>query len=100
MSVEGTYDCVTKSPLGDLPSKFTVKVQGDSFTGMNEGNLGTMEVENGKVNGNKLTWTMQMTNPMPMMLECDATIEGDKLTGNVQAGAFGNMPMSGTRVNG
>lgn len=99
MSVEGTYDCVTKTPMGELPSKFTVKVDGDRFTGVNEGTLGTMDVENGRVEGNRLTWTMQLTNPMPMSLDCDAVIEGDTLTGNVRTATFGNMPMTGTRAS-
>jgi len=41
---------------------------------------------------------MNMTVPMPMTLDCEATIEGDALTGNVNAGAFGAMPVSGTRA--
>jgi hypothetical protein len=39
-----------------------------------------------------------MTVPMPMTLDCEATIDGDTLTGTVGAGAFGSFPMSGTRV--
>ena len=39
-----------------------------------------------------------MKVPMPMMLECDATIDGDTLTGGVKAGMFGTSPMTGTRA--
>lgn len=95
--VDGSYDCVTKSPLGDQKSVFTVQSDGDSFTGKNAGNMGSLDVENGKVDGNKLTWTMKMTVPMPMTLECEATVDGDTLTGMINAGAFGAMPMTGTR---
>lgn len=98
MSVAGTYDCITKSPMGDQPSKFTVNVDGDTFTGTNAGALGSMDVEDGKVDGNKLTWKMNMTMPMPMTLDCEATVDGDALTGNITAGAFGSMPMTGTKV--
>lgn len=97
MSVSGTYDCVTKTPMGDQKSKFTINADGDSFTGQQAGAMGSMDVVDGKVNGNALTWKMNMTVPMPMTLECDATIDGDTLTGNVKAGAFGSMPMTGTR---
>ena len=98
MSVAGTYDCVTKTPMGDQSSKFTVNVDGDTFTGNNAGAMGSMEVENGKVDGNRLTWTMKMTVPMPMTLECDATIDGDALNGSVKAGMFGTFAMTGTRA--
>ncbi len=97
MSVAGTYDCVTKTPMGDQKSKFTVNVDGDSFTGINAGGMGSMEVADGKVDGNTLTWKMNMTVPMPMTLDCEATIDGDALTGTVKAGAFGAFPMTGTR---
>ena len=95
--VDGSYDCVTKSPMGDQKSVFTVKSDGDSFTGQNAGAMGSLDVENGKVDGNKLTWTMNMKVPMPMTLTCTATIDGDTLTGTVNAGAFGSMAMTGTR---
>ena len=99
MSVAGTYDCVTKSPMGDQKSTFTV-VPGDdgkTFSGTNAGAMGSMEVEDGKIDGNTLTWKMNMTVPMPMTLDCEATVDGDQLIGNVNAGAFGSMPMTGER---
>ena len=96
-SVDGNYECVTKSPMGDQKSVFSVKSDGDSFTGQNAGAMGALDVENGKVDGNKLTWTMNMKVPMPMTLEAEATIDGDTLTGTIKAGAFGSMAMTGTR---
>jgi len=95
--VDGSYECITKSPMGDQKSVFTVKSDGDSFTGQNAGAMGSLDVENGKVNGNTLTWTMNMKVPMPMTLEAEATIDGDTLTGTIKAGAFGSMAMTGTR---
>lgn len=98
MPVAGTYTCVTKTPMGEQQSTFTVNVDGDSFTGQNVGAMGTMDVIDGKVSGNRLTWKMEMKVPMPMTLDCEATVDGDALTGSVKAGAFGSMAMSGTRA--
>jgi len=98
MSVAGTYDCVTKTPMGDQKGKFTVNVDGDSFTGGITGPMGDMEVKDGKVAGTKLTWKMDMKVPMPMELECEATVDGDALTGSVKAGMFGSMALTGTRA--
>jgi hypothetical protein len=95
--VDGSYDCVTKSPMGDQKSVFTVTSDGATFTGQNAGAMGSLDVENGKVDGNKLTWTMAMKVPMPMTLEAEAVIDGDTLTGTIKAGAFGSMAMTGTR---
>ena len=97
MSVAGTYECVTKTPMGDQKSDVTIIVDGDTFTGSNVGAMGSMDLEDGKVDGKKLTWSMKMTVPMPMTLEGEATVDGDTLTGSVKAGAFGTFPMNGTR---
>lgn len=99
MAVAGTYECLTKTPMGDQTSTFTVvpSDDGTTFTGSNVGTLGSLEVKDGKIDGNTLTWTMEMTVPMPITLQSTATIDGDTLTGTINAGAFGDMPMSGTR---
>jgi len=100
MSVGGTYDCITKTPMGEQKSTFTVvpSDDGTTFTGQNAGTLGSMDVKDGKIDGNTLTWKMDMTVPMPMTLDGTATVEGDQLTGTVNAGAFGAMPMTGQRT--
>ena len=97
MSIAGTYEYITKTPMGDQKSEFTIEVNGDTFTGKNQGAMGSMDLENGKIDGNKLTWSMKMTVPMPMTLEGEATVDGDTITGGVKAGAFGTFAMSGTR---
>ena len=99
MSVAGTYDTVVKSPMGDQKGTFTVVPgdDGNTFTGSMAGGMGSMDVENGTINGNTLNWKMNMTVPMPMTLDCEATVDGDQMTGNVNAGAFGAMPLTGER---
>ena len=96
--VDGVWECVTKSPLGDQKSTLTVKSDGATFTGTNEGAMGSIDITDGTVDGNTIAWTMKMTVPMPMMLDCEATIDGDSLTGTVGAGAFGKFPMTGSRA--
>lgn len=96
-TVDGAYDCITKTPMGDQSSVFTVVSTGDRFNGTNAGPLGSLDVKDGKVDGNRLSWKMEMVIPMPMTLDCEAVVEGDTLTGTIQAGGFGAMAMKGTR---
>ncbi len=98
MSVAGRYTCVTKTPMGDQTSTFTVAPDGNTFSGTNVGQMGSMDVESGTVEGDTLTWQMKMTVPMPMTLDCKATVIGDTLSGTVTAGMFGSFPMEGTRA--
>ncbi len=98
MSVAGTYKTVVKSPMGDQTGTFTVVPgEGDTFTGSMAGGMGSMDVVDGTISGDTLTWKMNMVVPMPMTLDCEATVDGDQLTGSVNAGAFGAMPLTGQR---
>jgi hypothetical protein len=96
--VDGAYEVVTKTPMGDQQSVLTViSDENGNFHGTNAGMLGSMDVKNGRIDGNKLTWTMDMVVPMPLTLEAEATVDGDAITGTIQAGAFGAMAMTGKR---
>lgn len=99
MSVAGTYNCTVKTPMGDQKAIFTVIPDGTSFSGsLKSDMMGAMDITEGAINGNTLSWKMKMTVPMPMDLDCEATIDGDTLTGSVKAGMFGAMALSGTRA--
>lgn len=98
MTVAGTYDCVTDTPLGRQKGVLTITPEGvDSFTGNISGDLGSMAIKDGRLSGNALAWNMRMTMPMPMDLDCKATVEGDRLEGTIKAGMFGTMTLTGTR---
>lgn len=102
MSVAGTYDCTTTTPLGDQKGVLTVvpSDDGTSFTGgLSNDMMGSMDIESGSIDGNTLNWQMKMTSPMPMDLDCQAIIDGGQLTGTVKAGAFGTMTLTGKRRN-
>ena len=99
MSVAGTYDLVIKTPMGDQKAKFTVTPNGAGFTGsVTSDMMGSMDIADGKVDGNRITWSMDMKVPMPMTLEGDATVDGDAISGSVKAGAFGSMALDGKRA--
>ncbi|KQT33024.1 hypothetical protein ASG29_13680 [Sphingomonas sp. Leaf412] len=95
--IDGNWDVVVKSPLGDQKLTLAVKSDGDTFTGTGSGAMGSADIT-GAVDGNTLTWKQQVTTPMPMTLDMTATVDGDTMTGTVGAGAFGSFPLNGTRA--
>ena len=68
MSVAGTYKTIVKSPMGDQTGTLTVVPNGDSFTGSLVGSLGSMDINDGTVEGDTIKWKMNMVVPMPMTL--------------------------------
>jgi hypothetical protein len=97
-NVDGSWNTVAKTPMGDQAATLTVISNGDTFTGTFSGAMGNTEVKDGKVDGDRLTFEIDITVPMPMTLTGDVTVDGDSLNGTVTAGAFGAFPISGTRA--
>lgn len=97
MSADGNWKITINTPMGAQEVDATITTSGDTFTGKTEGRMGSQEIT-GKVDGNTLTWSANITSPMPMQLDFTATVDGDKMTGNVKLGSFGNAPLSGVRV--
>jgi hypothetical protein len=96
-AADGNWKITINTPMGAQEVTAEIKTSGDTFTGKTSGRMGDSEVS-GKVDGDTLTWSANITQPMPMTLEFSATVSGDSMTGNVKLGAFGNAPLSGVRV--
>ena len=97
MSADGTWKVTIDSPMGKQEGTVTLATSGSSFTGSFAGAQGTQDVS-GKVDGNTLTWGTKITQPFPIDLEFNVTVNGDAMEGSVKAGAFGSSPLKGVRA--
>ena len=97
MSADGNWKITINTPMGARTMDVAIATSGDTFTGNVNSEMGSQEVT-GKVDGDTLTWSTDITNPMPMKLEFSATVAGDKMSGNVKLGMFGNAALSGERA--
>jgi hypothetical protein len=97
VSVSGTYDVAISTPMGEQRGTAAFAADGGSFSGRFESPLGAVDIRDGRVDGNRLTWGMEISSPMKLQLDCTATIDGDTLAGTVKAGLFGTMALRGTR---
>ena len=98
MAVDGKWEIVINSPLGAQKAQLDLKADGASLTGSQQAAQGSGPLENGKIDGNNLSWSAKISSPMPMTLDFTGTVEGDKLSGSVKAGSFGSFPFTGTRT--
>ncbi len=95
--LNGSYDVVAHTPMGDQKMTITVLVAGDSFTGTSSGAMGSSDLS-GTVDGNTIKWKQGITVPMPLTLDCTATIADGTFDGTVDTGSFGAFPMKGAKV--
>ena len=98
MAIDGKWNMIIKTPMGDQTGVLTLKQEGDALTGEMSSPQGGATVENGKVEGDKLTWSVNVTTPMPLTLEFEGLEEGGNISGNVKLGAFGNSTFTATAV--
>lgn len=95
---DGTWNCTLDTPMGAQQMTLTLTTNGDELSGKLAGQQGEMAFDGGKVDGNNLSWSIKMEQPMPMTIETTATVEGDTLTGQSSLGSFGTAKLTGTRA--
>jgi hypothetical protein len=98
MSVDGNWNIVVNSPMGDQPTTLSLKSEGGALTGTQGAQGVTSAIANGKVDGDTVSWSNSVTQPFPMTLEFTGTLAGDTLNGSVKAGSFGSFPFKGSRA--
>ncbi len=96
-SIDGKWDCISKTPMGDQASVMELKSAGPVVTGTSTNMMGTMDITDGRIAGNTFTWQMEMKVPFPMKLTGEVSINGDSMDGTITAGFFGQSAITGTR---
>ena len=97
-NVDGTWNVTTNTPMGAQKGTVTLTTDGDKLTGNMSGAQGSLDIERGAVNGNDVSWKVDISQPMPMTLEFSGSVDGDSISGNVKLGGFGNATFEGTRA--
>ena len=98
MSADGTWNVTLNTPMGAQAGTLELATDGTVLTGTMSGPQGSMELENGTADGDNLSWTVNMTQPMPITIEATAAIDGDEISGEAKLGAFGTATFSGSRA--
>jgi hypothetical protein len=98
MSADGTWNVTMNTPMGAQAGTLTFATDVGTLTGTMSGAQGSLDLEDGTIDGDALSWTVNMTSPMPIKVESTATITGDEINGEAKLGAFGTATFSGTRA--
>ena len=99
MSADGTWNVTMQTPIGERKATIVLKAAGAALTGKMTSQEGaSTDIVDGKASGNSVAWKANIKNPMPLTLEFSGTVDGDKLSGTVNASGLGSWPFAGARA--
>ncbi|MCU0759881.1 MAG: hypothetical protein MUF07_11895 [Steroidobacteraceae bacterium] len=95
-SIDGTWDCVSSTPMGEQKSVMTLKCEGEAVSGTSTTDLETIEITDGHFDGRTFSWKMKITEPFRMSMKGEVVVDGDGFAGAVSAMMM-SSDMKGTR---
>ena len=101
MTIAGKWAAVLKSPMGPMNVELDITESGGRIEGTASQKKGqTMEIENGRIEGNAFSWEFELAGLMKMTLEVSGAVDGDALNAMVKVGSRGSFPLTGVRMAG
>lgn len=98
MSVDGTWNIDMKTPMGKESGTLVLSTDGAALTGTMANKLGSLEISEGKADGDTLSFEAKVTAPMRMTMKWAAKVDGDAISGTVKLGMMGKASFKGTRA--
>jgi len=98
MAVDGSWNIVLSTPMGDRNTTLTLKSAGGALTGTQGAEGESTEIFEGTVNGDDVAWKVSITNPMPLTLAFSGKVAGDSISGEASIGPMGSFPFTGSRA--
>ena len=98
MAVDGNWNLVMSTPMGERNATLNLKSSGGTLTGTQGADGNSTEIFEGTVNGDDVAWKVSITNPMPLTLAFTGKVAGDAISGEMGLGFMGSFPFPGTRA--
>ena len=98
MAVDGNWNIVMSTPMGDRNATLSLKTAGGTLTGTQAAEGDSAEIFDGNANGDDVSWKVSITNPMPLTLDFTGKVSGDSISGEMGIGPMGSFPFKGTRA--
>lgn len=98
MTISGKWNLDVKTPRGKQKGALNLVEDGNGVTGTMKMMSQTYEIDEGEVDGNKITYMVNVKKPIPLKIRCEMEVDGDNMKGKLDFGPLGKGLASGTRV--
>ena len=95
--VQGKWKITINTPMGERSGVLELLVSGKTLTGSLSDGDHHVDISDGKVEGNKLSWQAKITKPMRLSFKFTAIVDEDRISGAARH-MLGTASFSGTRI--
>ena len=95
--ISGVWEVKIQTPLGERTGILQLRSSQGELSGDLSSQAGSIDLDDLSHQDGKLSWTIAVEDPVKLNIKAEAMIEGDRLSGTVHLGAFGERGFSGER---
>lgn len=99
VDVSGVWEVTSESPRGTMTRKVTFVQDGTALTGTMESRMGSLPIEKGSVEGDKISFTVEFSmGDRRFEIVYTGTVEGEKASGTFLTPRGDEVPWTAKRV--
>ena len=99
MALDGNYEISVKTPMGNQDGKLVFKTDGSTLTGTSESAGETVDLLDGKADGNEFQFKVKQKSPVGRLkVTFIGSLEGDVVSGHVKT-PLGKVQFEGKKVS-
>ncbi|HEX3603997.1 MAG TPA: hypothetical protein VHU43_07895 [Steroidobacteraceae bacterium] len=95
--VQGRWNITITTPMGAKSGVLELRVDGNTLTGSLSDADHHVEISDGRIEGNRLTWRAKITKPMRLSFKFTAVVEENRISGAARH-MLGTAAFTGTRL--
>jgi hypothetical protein len=93
----GRWKVTIKTPFGDRSGVLDLRVEGGTLTGSLSDGEHHAAISDGRIEGNRLSWSAKIEKPMRLNLKFKAVVDADRISGSAKY-MFSSASFEGTRA--
>lgn len=93
----GRWNVTIKTPMGDRTGVLDLQVEGNTLTGSLSDGEHHAAISDGRIDGNRLSWSARIQKPMRLSFKFSAVVDADRINGDARY-LLGSATFTGTRA--
>jgi hypothetical protein len=92
----GKWNVTIETPIGTRSGVLDLKVEGGKLTGSLSDGEHHVLISDGKIEGNRLSWSAKLEKPMRLTFKFSAVVDADRISGSAR-NLLGSATFTGVR---